>query len=188
MGLRRWMANDEPHGSAGLTKKFSHYDAGFKQQVLERIDRDDLSDRQAAARYDIRHAGSIHLWRGQYDAGGVGALAPTPKDMTEGELRKENAYLRAQPDLGRVTRMRKKAFARLGPSEAPLLHSDQGWQYPQRAYRRLLAERAVAQSMSRKGNCLDNAAIHRDIHDYNHHRIKRKGLSPVQYRTRAFGS
>lgn len=59
--LRRWVTSQEQHGSAGLAKKFSHYDAGFKQQVLERIDRDGLSDRQAAALYDIRHAGSINL-------------------------------------------------------------------------------------------------------------------------------
>jgi len=108
------VASYELRGSAGLAKKFIHYDAAFKQEVLERIDRDGLSDRQAAALYDIRHAGSINLWRGQYDAGGAGALAPrtkgrrpmphkyppapTPKDMTEDELRKENAYLRAELD------------------------------------------------------------------------------------------
>lgn len=112
--LRRWVASYEQHGSAGLAKKFSHYEAAFKQEVLERIGRDGLSDRQAAALYDIRQAGSIGLWRAQYDAGGVGALsprtkgrrpmphkyppAPIPKDMTEDELRKENAYLRAELD------------------------------------------------------------------------------------------
>ena len=112
--LRRWVGSYEQHGRAGLAKKFSHYDAAFKQEVLERINREGLSDRRAAALYDIRHAGSINIWRGQYDAGGVGALAPRtrgrrpmphkyppappPKDMTEEELRKENAYLRAELD------------------------------------------------------------------------------------------
>lgn len=112
--LRRWVCSYEQHGGAGLTKKFSYYDAAFKQEVLERIEREGLSDRQAAAIYDIRHAGSIGIWRAQYDAGGAGALAPqrrgrrsmphkyppapTPKDMTEEELRKENAYLRAELD------------------------------------------------------------------------------------------
>ncbi|SKB79480.1 IS3 family transposase, partial [Luteibacter sp. 22Crub2.1] len=97
------------------------------------------------------------------------------------------------------------------------LHSDQGWQYRQPAYRRMLADRAVTQSMSRKGNCLDNAAmesffgtlkaeyfhlnqfdsveelkrgIDDYIHYYNHERIKLKleGLSPVQYRTQALSA
>jgi putative transposase len=80
------------------------------------------------------------------------------------------------------------------------------------AYQRQLQERQLVQSMSRKGNCHDNAAMEsffgvlkseffylnkfdsvdalRDglsdyIHYYNHDRIKLKlkGLSPVQYRT-----
>jgi putative transposase len=80
------------------------------------------------------------------------------------------------------------------------------------AYRRLLAKSSLTQSMSRKGNCLDNAAMEsffgtlkseffylnkfanidelqaglkRYIHYYNHDRIKLKlkELSPVQYRT-----
>jgi transposase len=74
--------------------------------------RESLSDQQAATLYDIRHAGAIGIWRGRYDVGGVGALAPQPKgrrpmphkyhpapipkDMTEDELRKENANLRAE--------------------------------------------------------------------------------------------
>ncbi|ASY69090.1 Mobile element protein [Sinorhizobium fredii CCBAU 83666] len=82
------------------------------------------------------------------------------------------------------------------------------------AYQRLLQTRDIAQSMSRKGNCLDNAAMEsffavlkseffhpnqfdsiqtlKDgisdyIHYYNHHRIKLKlkGLSPVKYRTQS---
>lgn len=81
-------------------------------------------------------------------------------------------------------------------------------------YQHLLKERNITQSMSRKGNCLDNAVIENFfgllksellylqefesmehfrqelenyIHYYNHKRIKAKlkGLSPVQYRTQA---
>ena len=80
------------------------------------------------------------------------------------------------------------------------------------AYQNALTEKNVVQSMSRKGNCLDNAAIEsffavlkteffylnkfssvdelqtgikKYIHYYNNDRIKMKlkGLSPVQYRT-----
>ena len=39
-----------------------------------------------------------------------------------------------------------------------ILHSDQGWQYQMVAYRRILAEHGIIQSMSRKGNCF-NAAM-----------------------------
>lgn len=113
--LRRWVASYREHGQAGLTKKFSHYGAQFKLEVLERIRRDALSDRQAAALYDIRSVGDIGKWRRQYDVGGLGALepkrrgrsptmphkrpaAPVPEDMSVEQLRKELAYLRAEND------------------------------------------------------------------------------------------
>ena len=40
-----------------------------------------------------------------------------------------------------------------------ILHSDQGWQYQHKQYRRMLRKRGIRQSVSRKGNCLDNAVI-----------------------------
>jgi transposase InsO family protein len=110
--------------------------------------------------------------------------------------------------------MLRRAFSRLGPHDTPLLHSDQGWQYQMPLYREALRQRAVIQSMSRRGNCLDNAAmesffgtlkaefyhleqfqdlnelqagIRRYIRYYNYDRIKLKlgGLSPVEYRTQS---
>lgn len=44
-----------------------------------------------------------------------------------------------------------------GELENAILHSDQGWQYQQPKYRHKLAELKIIQSMSRKGNCLDNS-------------------------------
>lgn len=41
----------------------------------------------------------------------------------------------------------------------PVLHSDQGWQYQMSSYQRRLREMNITQSMSRKGNCHDNAPI-----------------------------
>ena len=38
-----------------------------------------------------------------------------------------------------------------------ILHSDQGYQYQMKAYQKLLKEHGIIQSMSRKGNCLDNS-------------------------------
>ena len=38
-----------------------------------------------------------------------------------------------------------------------ILHSDQGWQYQHEAYQKSLREHGIIQSMSRKGNCLDNS-------------------------------
>lgn len=95
-----------------------------------------------------------------------------------------------------------------------MLHSDQGWQYRMEGYQARLKAKGMTQSMSRKGNCLDNAvmenffgtlksecfylsqfssvielrkAIESYIHYYDNERIslKLKGLSPVEYRTQA---
>lgn len=117
-----------------------------------------------------------------------------------------------RPVFTMVARMLKKAIKRLGPDDRPVVHSDQGWHYQMRAYQALLTGRALTQSMSRKGNCHDNATmesffgtlkseffylnrfesiealqagIKQYIHYYNHKRIKLKlnGLSPVMYRT-----
>jgi transposase InsO family protein len=55
--------------------------------------------------------------------------------------------------------MLNKAFAKLGPRDKPILHSDQGWQYQMPVYSRRLKQQKVRQSMSRKGNCLDNATM-----------------------------
>lgn len=120
-----------------------------------------------------------------------------------------------RPVFKLVKDMLDKALNTLVDDERPILHSDQGWQYQMPAWCRMLDGRNLAQSMSRKGNCLDNAAIEsffatlkseffhpnrfdsidslREgvedyIHYYNNDRIKLKlkGLSPVQYRTQPF--
>ncbi len=51
------------------------------------------------------------------------------------------------------------AIWRRGPSQALLHHSDQGSQYTSEEFQRLLAAHGVTCSMSRRGNCWDNAAM-----------------------------
>ena len=46
----------------------------------------------------------------------------------------------------------------LPPEACPILHSDMGWQYQNPAWIRWTKKHNVTRSMSRKGNCLDNAA------------------------------
>ena len=58
-----------------------------------------------------------------------------------------------------VDEMLDKAFSRLPDGSGLIFHSDQGWQYQHRQYQRMLREKGIRQSMSRKGNCLDNAVI-----------------------------
>ena len=132
-------------------------------------------------------------------------------DLFNGEIL---AYTTSRrPLFNMIGTMLSKAFARLGPNDRPVLHSDQGWQYQMDKYRQRLAQHDITQSMSRKGNCLDNAAmesffgtlkseyfhlnkfssleelevgLRAYICYYNQDRIRLKlnGLSPTEYRQR----
>ena len=64
-----------------------------------------------------------------------------------------------RPVLNMVTTMLDKAFAQIPDGTNLILHSDQGWQYQHKQYQRMLQKKGVRQSMSRKGNCLDNAVM-----------------------------
>ena len=64
-----------------------------------------------------------------------------------------------RPVLSMVMNMLDDAARQLPLGAAPILHSDQGWQYQHKLYQRKLAEYGIVQSMSRKGNCLDNAVM-----------------------------
>ena len=119
-----------------------------------------------------------------------------------------------KPVLSMVMNMAKKAIGTLPPDTHPVLHSDQGWQYQHKQYQHLLKQRGVQQSMSRKGNCLDNAVMEnffgllksellyleefdsmehfvvalKDYLDYYNNRrikVKLKGLPPAVHRKQA---
>ena len=64
-----------------------------------------------------------------------------------------------RPVLRMVTTMLDKAFEKIPDATNLILHSDQGWQYQHRQYQQMLCGKGIRQSMSRKGNCLDNAVI-----------------------------
>ena len=55
--------------------------------------------------------------------------------------------------------MLEQAFRELPDNTGLILHSDQGWHYQHKQYQRMLQKKGIRQSMSRKGNCLDNAVI-----------------------------
>ena len=154
-------------------------------------------------------------------------------DITEFKIGDEKVYLSpvldmfnreiisysisTSPNLWQIREMLDGLFSKLPADARPLFHSDQGWQYQHAEYQRLLAEHNITQSMSRKGNCMDNGImenffgrlkvemyygekfesprgfikkLEEYIHYYNNERIslKLKGMSPVQYRTHSIAS
>lgn len=134
-------------------------------------------------------------------------------DLFNGEIISYN--LSTSPNFKQTLEMLNKAFRRRKKDKATeiktILHSDQGWQYRMQRYQNKLKEKQMTQSMSRKGNCLDNAIIENffgvlkselfylkkynsileltnDIKEYikyyNNERIRinLNGMSPVEYR------
>ena len=126
-------------------------------------------------------------------------------DMFNGEI--VSYSISYSPDQNMVMTMLDKAMKKTPILGGLVLHSDQGWHYQHKKFRKALADRNIVQSMSRKGNCLDNAMMEnffgellylqdwdsvehfkkelvKYIRYYNNDRIKLrlKGKSPVQYR------
>ena len=152
----------------------------------------------------------------QFVINGVKLYLSPILDMWNGEI--ISYTISHSPNMALVTKMLKKAFRRIRQGREALLyiphdvlmHSDQGWHYQHAQYQLMLKEQGIIQSMSRKGNCLDNSVMenffgllknefyyvnHFDdeqtflkglaeyIKYYNNDRIKlRLNMSPVQYR------
>lgn len=121
------------------------------------------------------------------------------------------------PTVAFVCAPLQEALRNVGETAGLIVHSDQGFQYQHRSWQHTLAEAGATQSMSRKGNCLDNAvkenffghlkeemfhhdnhesieeletAIHAYIHWYNTERRSEtlEGMSPMEYRTHALAA
>lgn len=116
------------------------------------------------------------------------------------------------PNRQLITATLDELLTKLPDSAKPIIHSDQGWHYQLSYYTQKLADHNFIQSMSRKGNCHDNAPIEsffhlfkaellagfppckdlielrklsaQYIHYFNYERIslKTKGMTPVEYR------
>ena len=78
-------------------------------------------------------------------------------DMFNGEI--ISYVISDSPDLKMVMTMLDKAFKKRDIHGDLIFHSDQGWHYQHKRYQQALEDRHITQSMSRKGNCLDNAMM-----------------------------
>lgn len=114
--IRNWVSAYRIHGMEGLVRKRSLYDAKFKLTVLQHMWDNGLSNRQAAALYNVRNPTSVQRWETLYREGGIEALMPLksmPKiiaptaspelkpaeESTREELLKENTYLRMEVEV-----------------------------------------------------------------------------------------
>ena len=145
----------------------------------------------------------------QINIGGSKIYLSPVLDMFNGEIL--SYVISESPNLKMVMDMLNQLYDEVGSTEGMLMHSDQGWHYQHAAYQRSLKNHHIIQSMSRKGNCLDNSLMENffgimksellyankytsvesfitDLKEYmeyyNNERIKLRlnGMSPVLYR------
>ena len=67
--------------------------------------------------------------------------------------------LSLSPNLEQTKRMLDEAFIKYPDLKGLIFHSDMGWQYQHNYYQQRLKEKGIIQSMSRKGNCIDNCIM-----------------------------
>lgn len=118
------------------------------------------------------------------------------------------------PDLAQQGEMLDMLEAAMPEGASPVMQMDMGWQYQRAAFAGRLRRMGIVQSMSRKGNCIDNGATEqvfghikdeffrgrdwddfesfkRDLEAYIDHwnrvrrQVKLKGLTPAEFREQA---
>lgn len=132
-------------------------------------------------------------------------------------IRRETAYHRTTPDMAQQARMLDELLPKIPEGAAPTMHSDRGWQYQHASYASRLEAAGIVQSMSRKANCIVNAATEqlfghvkdefyrgrewktfedfkRDLEEYIVHwntsrrQVRLKGLTPEEFRNQALAA
>ena len=118
------------------------------------------------------------------------------------------------PNMAQQKEMLNMLLEKMPEGAHPIMASDMGWQYQHKSYWKALEDAGIVQSMSRKGNCIDNAATEQvfghikdeffrnqswpdfdsfkaALEDYIFHwntkrrQVKLKGLTPEEFRNQA---
>lgn len=147
-------------------------------------------------------------------AGGKAYWAPTLDFCTKEIVASD---ISTTPDMAQQARMLDELLPKIPEGAAPTMHSDRGWQYQHASYTSRLEAAGIVQSMSRKANCIDNAATEqlfghvkdefyrgrewktfedfkRDLEEYMVHwntsrrQVRLKGLTPEEFRNQALAA
>ena len=147
-------------------------------------------------------------------AGGKAYWAPTLDFCTKEIVASD---ISTTPDMAQQARMLDELLSKIPEGAAATMHSDRGWQYQRASYTSRLEAAGIVQSMSRKANCIDNAATEqlfshvkdefylgrewttfedfkRDLEEYVVHwrtrrrQVRLKGLTPEEFRNQALAA
>ena len=84
------------------------------------------------------------------------------------------------PDSELTKRALRMAFESRGKPKGVLFHSDQGCHYTSQSYRRQLWRYRISQSLSRRGNCWDNAPMERFFRSFKTEWMSKSGYASYQ--------
>ncbi|QNQ80689.1 IS3 family transposase [Lactobacillus sp. PV034] len=84
------------------------------------------------------------------------------------------------PEMKTIYQMLDELEEKLPKDANPILHSDQGFQYQNAGYQARLKEMNITQSMSRKGNCHDNAPGETIFNLLKRERLNREKISTLE--------
>ena len=149
-------------GLKGITpkSKYKSYKGDFNGTVDNKILVKTESDNKVTYIRDFKTIKPNEKWTTDISefhiAAGKLYLSPI-LDMFNGEI--VSYSISRSPVYFQVQDMLKKAFDKYPNLEGLIFHSDQGWQYQMTPYHKSLKDKGIIQSMSRKGNCLDNCVM-----------------------------
>ncbi|WP_418244253.1 transposase [Ellagibacter isourolithinifaciens] len=212
---------------AAYRGRHRHQELRRSDQVLEAVRLDDRRHRRLGAHLQrhnaraVHHRGSVREQDEEAAARGLHAAAnglcgcAAVYDFASKEIVAWSVSTR--PNMAQQYELLDQLLAKMPEGSAPVLHSDMGWQYQQAGWCNRLAEAGVVQSMSRKGNCIDNGATEqvfghmkdeffkgrswasfeefkRDLGAYIVHwntrrrQVKLKGLTPEEFRNQSLAA
>jgi putative transposase len=94
------------------------------------------------------------------------------------------AEVNSSPNMRLIRDTLDGLASHINSESKPILHSNQGWQYQQKAYRQRLKNLNIKQRMSRKSNCHDNAPIKSFFNLMKRERLNRIRIKNVEELTK----
>ena len=172
-----FIKNHKKYGSPRITIELNNMGIHVNQKKVARIMKKYHLKANSEAKKYCSYRGEVgtkapNLIKRKWDAGAPYRIFGT--DVTQFRIGDEKLYLSpiidfhtreivaydlsTRPNMHQIKRMMYQLVEKYGEFlPGSIIHSDQGWQYQQKWYQDFLKEHGILQSMSRKGNCLDNS-------------------------------
>lgn len=177
--IRIFYENNEKYGHKRITQALRNEGRVInRKKVLRLMKKMNLNPSYKYAKKYISYRGEVGKTAANVISRNFESDRPLKKlfsDVTEFNCRGTKVYLSPvldgynreivsfdvslRADLTQTSRMLDRLFEIDHDFEGTVMHTDQGWQYQHASFVKRLKERGMIQSMSRKGNCLDNCVM-----------------------------